>query len=185
MKNLIGIGFVIGLGVMSGCSDGGKMAVSGSGGTTSAVGGSSSTGGSVPNVNATEVPEKEWGTENGGATSGTFVGSDLFGDLPELQNGDPCMKVVPWHSGVDTKIVNGDLVSDSGKVYKYDTSNSSCNESITYTFDACVPSAPATWCAPCWILQPDLTCTDSTTTATTTETETTPDGGIGIEKDAG
>lgn len=160
MKNLLGLLFLGAIGLPFACSSSeGKFNAIGNGGTTS-IGGSSSTGGSGGSaVNTTEGLHKDWSTD-GGADAG-YVGSDgPFGNILEHPYGDPndpCTLAAIWITGVTLDIANGDLVQYQGKVYKYDTSTSSCNKTITYTFDACLPSAPADWCKPCWILQ-DTVC---------------------------
>jgi hypothetical protein len=169
MKNVLQILLLLGAGIFVSCSsDGPSLDASAAGGATTggkpSAGGMTSAGGTRANL--TEVPEKDWGAGGGqgGASDGTATGSDaadLFkGDLfdnPYVDPDDPCTVAVPWITGVNTTIEDGDLVQYLGAVYEYDTTDRSCNEQLTNLFEQCIPSDPAAWCRPCWILQ-EMTC---------------------------
>ncbi|HEY5960815.1 MAG TPA: hypothetical protein VIV60_29875 [Polyangiaceae bacterium] len=164
MKIVFSLLCVIGVGISVSCSSGSStLDGPGAGGATSAGGtaggGKTSAGGTV---NATEVPVKNWDSPSAGAAGIGAGGSDEgpFGDLfddPYYDPNDPCAVAIPWITGVNTTIDNGNLVQYLGKVYKYDTTNGSCNRQLTNMFDQCIPSAPADWCKPCWIAQ-DTSC---------------------------
>jgi hypothetical protein len=164
MKNLLAVLCLLAVGISWSCSsDSNTLSDSGSGATgaggRSGAGGKPGAGGTT--VNATELPEKNWEPTSAGAGGAFTAGTDgPFGDLfedPYYDPNDPCAVAIPWISGVNTTIDNGNLVQYLGKVYKYDTTNSSCNRQLTNMFDQCIPSAPAEWCKPCWVLQ-DATC---------------------------
>lgn len=169
MKNLLRVFWLLGMEIAVSCSSGGNtFDASASGGAAS--GGKTGTGGKTgaggTRVNITEVPDKDWGTKGGegGATDSTDTGSDeddpfredLF-DHPYYDPDDPCTMATPWVTGFNVTINDGDFVQYLGAVYEYDTSNSSCNEQLTNLFEQCIPSDPAEWCKPCWILQ-ETTC---------------------------
>jgi hypothetical protein len=158
MRNLLGALCLFGFGAAIGCSSDGAATLNlGSGGTT-ATGGATGAGG---RISTTEGLTKDWTANAGAAGSSAETSNDgPYGDLfadPYFDPNDPCSVAVPWITGVNTKIVSGDLVVYEGKVYKYDSTTSSCNTELTNMFDQCIPSAPAEWCKPCWILQ-EATC---------------------------
>lgn len=168
MNKLLGVAGLVGMGILVSCSsDGNTFDATAAGGAT--TGGKTSAGGRTgaggTRANLTEVPEKDWGAEGGqgGATDGTDTEPDdagPFGDLfadPYYDPNDPCAVAIPWITGVNTAIEDGDLVQYLGVVYQYDTTDSSCNEQLTNLFEQCIPSEPAEWCKPCWILQ-EATC---------------------------
>lgn len=169
MKNLWGVVALFGMGILVSCSsDGTTFDATAAGGA--AAGGKTSAGGRTgaggTRANLTEVPEKDWGAGGGqgGATDGTDAGSDeddpfredLF-DKPYVDPDDPCTTTIFWVTGFDVTIKDGDLVQYLGAVYEYDITDSSCNEQLTNLFEQCIPSEPAAWCKPCWILQ-EMTC---------------------------
>lgn len=168
MKNLFGVLCLLGAGIAVSCSsESTAFDASAAGGAatggSSAVGGKTGAGGTT--VNATEVPEKDWDSSGGagGAADTTDTDADAngpFGDLyadPYYDANDPCSGVIPWITGVNTTIEDGNLVQYLGKIYEYDTTNGSCNKQLTNLFEQCIPSDPADWCKPCWISK-DMTC---------------------------
>lgn len=178
MKNQLGLLFLLITSLTVACSTNeGKF------GTTNANGGA---GGTIVGPDAGEVPLKDWTTEDGGTTTSDGGTSEAFGNLFAPGNAyydpnDPCTQVVKWVPDFTIAIVNGTLVGDAGKVYMYDNTGGgvgNCNETISYTFAACTPSAPADWCKTCWILQ-TLTCDFSTTTTTGTGGATSTGGTSG------
>jgi hypothetical protein len=169
MKNSLGLLFLLFTGAFVACSsDDGKSdgsfarggASNGSSGGSSVASGStgSTASGSstvIPVEAGAVIPKDFSAAEDGGLPDGGYFGGTL---RPYGDPNDPCSTASIWISGIELAIKNGDFVQYEGKVYKYDTSTSSCNEKITYTFDACLPSAPAEWCKPCWILQTGIEC---------------------------
>jgi hypothetical protein len=143
MKNLLGLLFVLMMGLSVGCSSS-KGKVEASGGSTSF--GRAGAGG------AGGVPFKDWSVSTGGSdsgASGSGGSNPYFGDLfahPYYDPNDPCSLAIPWVTGINTNIVAGDLVQYKDKVYKY---GGGCDP-LTWTQEACIPATTVEWCAKCW-----------------------------------